>query len=206
MWLIKQMYELIDNSFEVVIMQKKMLINAYERGIIIKREIENIHQNEKMKKYATLAVKIVDKVLSELTLFISKNRIFLLLCNEAKHYFARVASPQMVSTFVYLQRNYWLDFVLVPIITSKHYYFWRIFWEKFLISNLSSKYGEDICRKIAEFIPQEIKGSSFIDYFRKHYNMQNDCFLTDERPFELTSKLLRGYGEYCNYISVFIKN
>lgn len=209
MWLIKQMYEVVDNSFEIAVMRKKLFIDFYERGIAINQEIKKTTQNAKMKKYATLTEKIVNKVLIKMTRFISENRIFLLLSNEAKCYFADVATPHMVSTFAYLQRNYWLDYDLVSVIGAKHSFYWKIFWEKFLTSNFCRKevhLGEDICRKIAEFIPQKIEGSCFVEYFRKHYDTKNQCFRTLSIPFNVSYNLLQGHAEYRNYISVILKN
>jgi hypothetical protein len=209
MWVIKQMYEAVDNSFEIALMRKKLLINIYERGIAIKREIKNTTKNEKMEKYAALAEKTLDRVLEKTTIFISENRLFLWLSTEAKYYFVDVATPQMVSTFTYLQRNYWLDYELVSDISEKHASFWEGLWEKFLISNFCRKevhLGEDICRKIAEFIPQKIEGSCFIEYFRKHYDIKSGRFRTFSIPFKVSFNLLQGHAEYRNYISVILKN
>lgn len=188
-WIMMQMYDLANNSMGLLLTRmKKALIALYERMVTFKNEVVVLRKTKQMEKYINMSLKIMDIVCDKIAAFFVENPTLLSSLNlESKAYFIQLATPAVISTFMILQATRWIEPVLIPHVESKHYAHWKDFWSVILKRTFCSDQiclGEDVCDKIAEFIPEKIVGSSFIDFFQKHFDMKTKhC---DKRVFDVT--------------------
>ena len=195
-WIMKQMYELADNSMGLLLTRcKKAVIALYERVVKFKSEAATIVQTKELRKYITMTINVMDAVCDKINAFFVENPILISTMNvESQAYFMH-SVPPMVSTFRCLQTMRWIEPALVPHIESKYYPYCKDFWSSILTRSLYKIWlGPDICNKIAEFLPQRIEGASFIDFFQKHYDMKNMSFI-GRKLFEVTCNTHAHYNE-----------
>jgi len=195
-WIMKQMYELADNSMGLLLVRcKKAVIAIYERAVKFKNEVATILQTKEMRKYITMAINVMDAVCDKINAFFLENPILISSMNvESQAYFMHSAPPA-VSTFMSLQTMRWIEPSLVPHVESKYYPYCKDFWSSILMQSLYKIWlGPDICKKIAEFLPKRIKGGSFIDFFRKHYDMKNMSFI-GRNLFVVTCNMHENFNE-----------
>lgn len=199
-WLLEQIYEYMDGSMELLLVRmKQLLVNAYDQFVVFKRE--NIPSSNKLGKYIIRTLNIMEKVCGKISRFLASRPEFLfMLKDESKMYFFENATPCMVSKIGYLQKNRWVDDSMVPIVAPKYYLYWNAFWKDFLVRYL--QLGDDICGRIAEFIPTRIEGTTFLDFFRKNFDLENKCFVNDK--FTSTYSVSYDYGMCYNNITVFL--
>ena len=201
-WIMKQMYELADNSMGLLLVRtKKAVIALYERAVKFKSEVATIVQTKEMKKYNAMTINVMDVVCGKINAFFVKNPTLISTMNvESQAYFMHSAPP-MVSTFMALQTMRWIEPELVPHIESKYYSQSKDFWSSILMQSLYKIWlGPDICKKIAEFLPKKIKGASFIEFFQKHFDMKNKSCI-GRKMFDVTCNT----HEHFNEIVVILK-
>lgn len=180
-WIMMQMYELANNSMGLLLARmKKAVIALYERMVKFKNELAILKKPRQMMKYLSMTLTIMDIVCDKISVFFAENPILLSSLNiESKAYFIQSADPETISTFKTLQQTRWIEPVLIPHVESKYYAYWKDFWSNILRRSLCSAkicLGEDVCDKIAEFIPEKIVGESFIDFFQKHSGKKSCMF------------------------------
>lgn len=187
-WILKQIYELMDDSLDLLFdYSKQLVIICYEQ--IIDRKSETIvSRSEKIKKYVEKTNDIMEKVLGRIATFFSSRPDLLFLLNDRskKHFFEN----SDVSKIGYLQRRRWIleEHLFVA---PRYYAFWNNFWKGIIVRYF--KLGDDICGKIAEFIPTRIIASTFLEFFRK----PTEKFIVHSDFSDL--------GQYYNNIVVVLK-
>jgi len=176
------MYELADNSINLLLTRlKKGVIILYQRAVKFKNENVQIVKTKEMERYTTMTLNIMDVFCDKITAFFAKNPTLVSALDlSAKAYFIQASTPEMFSAFKYLQKLRWIDPTLVPHVESKYYAYWKSFWAGILTRTLCSDnicLGEDVCHKIAEFIPEKIVGASFIEFFQQHFDIETQTFI-----------------------------
>uniref|UniRef100_A0A6C0HTC1 Uncharacterized protein n=1 Tax=viral metagenome TaxID=1070528 RepID=A0A6C0HTC1_9ZZZZ len=201
-WILKQIYECVDNSMGLLLARIKMLlVNAYQQMVVFKRE--NLpNSKNKLGRYVQRTLNVMERVCGKIIqLFASRPDILFILNQESKQHFFENATPCMLAKIGYLQKNRWIDESMVPIITPKYYRYWNFFWKEFVLQYF--KLGEDISGRIAEFIPTRIEGSTFLDLFRKKFDLESKSFSSDN--FTFTYSVSHDQEICYNNITVFLK-
>lgn len=180
-WALKLVYDLADNSIPLLCTRmKKGIISLYERAVKFKYSLPEMNVYDGVQKYTEMTSKVMDSVCEKINVFFTENPVLLAsLSCEAKVYFFQTA-PGMISTIRYLHEKRWIDEDLIPHTVPKYYEHWKKFWTKYIIRSFCTKQiclGEDVCEKIAEYMPERISGSSFVDFFQKHFDVVNQCYI-----------------------------
>jgi hypothetical protein len=146
-------------------------------------------------KYTTKVLEAMDRVYNNIKKWVLENPLLLRYFPEtdAVRLMCDI-QPHMVSKITQLQREYWIYDSVAILAAPRHYEYWALFWIGFLGKNL--KLPAEVCSEIAGYMPQEIIGSSFIEFFRKSYNMKERRWLTDYQNFKTTSRKSREFGSY----------
>lgn len=204
-WIMKQMYELADNSMGLLLVRcKKGVIALYERAVKFKIESAAIVQTKEMRKYTLMAMNVMDTVCDKINMFVAKNPTILSALNmDSKAHFIHSVHPSMVSTFMWLQTMRWIEPALVPHVELKYYAYWKHFWKTILTRLFCSDkicLGPDVCNKISEFLPKRIESATFIDFFQAHFVMKNECYI-GRKLFDVTYNT----HEHFNEITVILK-
>lgn len=181
-WALKQIYELADNSLCLLFTRmKKGIISLYEQAVKFKNDIAEMSLDEEVKKYIKVTLNVMDCVCEKINAYFAENPALLAsLSIDAKGYFFQSASPEIISRVGYLQKTRWIEPELVPHITPKYYAYWKNFWATLIIRSFYARQiclGEDVCEKIAEFIPTRIEGLSFVEFFQKHFHVENNAYI-----------------------------
>jgi len=196
-WIMKQMYELADNSMGLLMVRcKKAVIALYERAVKFKNESTMITQTKEMRKYITMTINVMDDVLKKINAFFVENPILVSTMNVDSQVYFIHSAPPMVSTFMSLQTMRWIEPALVPHVESKYYPYCKNFWSSILTQSLYKIWlGPDICNRIAEFLPKRIEGASFIDFFQKNYDIKSMSFI-GRKLFEVTCNTHEHFNEF----------
>lgn len=187
-WMMKQIYELADASLQLLFTRlKRGIVTLYERAVRFKNEntlILSREKDKKMEKYTKLALTAIDCFLEKVNTFILENPYLLSsLCFEAKVYFLQ-STPAMISTIKSLP---WIDYDLLPHVQGKYYASSRDFWGDYLVRTFCPRnLVGDVCKRIAEYIPKKIEGSSFIDFFRKHFDIKTKSYIGNNNLLDVT--------------------
>ena len=189
-WVLKQLYELANGSLELIATRvKKGVIALYERAVKFMNEHLEIEKTNQMEKYTNLALECMYIFCEKMPAFFAKNPSLVSALNlQSKAYFVQSSTPAMISTFNFLQKNRWIEPELIPHVEPKYYAYWKKFWATILTRTLCSDnicLGQDVCHKIAEYIPERIVGASFIDFFKKRFDIKNEAYI-GKKHFEVT--------------------
>ena len=189
-WVLNQIYELAIGSLELIMTRvKKGVIALYERAVKFMNEHPGVEKTKQMEKYTALALEVMHIFCEKSTAFFAKNLTLVSALNlQSKVYFIQSSTPETISTFNFLQKTRWIEPELIPHVEPKYYAYWKDFWTVILTRTLCSDnicLGQDVCHKIAEFIPERIVGASFIDFFKKRFDIQNETYI-GKKHFEVT--------------------
>jgi hypothetical protein len=176
MWLFKRLYDLFDNSMELIKIRMTSLIpNIFAKAIKVLSDIDaNIdgYRDTRTKKYANIAIESIRRVYQKVVEIISTDTKFLrLLSPHILEQFVNEASPYMVSKIRCLP---WIDPGIALVVTPKHFYFWKDFWTKFFMRNFNNEnfcLNDDLCALIADFMPMDIRGETFWDFFEGFFTV-----------------------------------
>jgi hypothetical protein len=200
LWLFTRLCNLFEDSMP---MMKIRMINFVVQVIgklntfytDINAQIWKYEGDAFITKYTAKVLEAMDRVYNDIKEWVLENPLLLryfpetdvvrLMCDIQSH---------MVSKITQLQREYWIYDSVEILAAPKHYEYWALFWTGFLGKYL--KLPAEVCSEIADYMPQEIIGSSFIDFFRKSYNMKERRWLTEYQNFAVTSRKSREFGNY----------
>lgn len=185
MWLFNRLYNLFDGSLELIKVRMTSLIpNIYAKALKVLTDIDaNIdgYRDARSKKYANIAVGSIRRVYQKVLEIIATDTKFLkLLSPPALEHFVKEASPYMVSNIRCLA---WIEPETVIIVSPKHFYFWKDFWAKIFMRNFNKEnfcLSDDICYLIADFMPMNIRGETFWDFFEGFFNGKNKHRMPDK--------------------------
>ena len=206
-WILKKIYDSIDNSLQLIFDRvKKLAVTSYDQACVFNSQPIPTHKG--IKKYYLMTQAIINNVCRKITDFLAtRPEILFTLRPDSLRIFLENATPQMVSKIGHWQHRRWIDHDLVSIVAPKYYDFWNTFWKNLLVSRFQrlKLLSDDICVKIAEFIPTKLEGSTFFDFFRANYDIKNDIYNNTRHLFTLSSSVSISYENYHNNITVFLK-
>jgi len=209
-WVLKKIYESIDNSLHLIFDRiKKLAVTAYDQACFFNKQ--PIPTHKLIRKYYLMTQSAINKVCGKITDFLAtRPDILFTLRKDSLRNFLEIATPEMVSKCGYLQQRRWIDREWIPLVSPKYYLFWNRFWKNLLISQFQTHpkipcLSDDICANIAEFIPTKLEGSSFFEFFRANYDIKNDIYLNKLHLFTLTTHVSTNYASYHNHVTVFLK-
>jgi hypothetical protein len=168
LWLFKQMCELFYTDFDLL---DKIVINVYEKAINVLKDINEMTGDIRILNFICKTREIIQKVCLKIQFIIANNQGFLkLLSPTTLTYYVLNANPYMVSKIRCLP---WIDPEIAFIVSPKHFSFWKDFWNRIFMRNFNNEkfcLSGDICDLIADFMPMDIRGETFLDFFRKKYD------------------------------------
>jgi hypothetical protein len=91
------------------------------------------------------------------------------------------AMPDDLCKFGRIHKRYWLPENVAEIAAPKYSMYWSKFWTPILARNL--RFGVDICRMIAEYIPEKLGETTFVDFFHRHHYSEKYSSNAILRPF-----------------------
>jgi len=200
MWVFKQLFELFDESFDLLLVRmSKMIPSIYCKAINILEQAEsriwNDNYDKQTIKYACLSMEIIRKVYHRIVDILKEEKFLKLLSYDLLEHFVTHASPCMVSKIRCLR---WIEPEVAICVEPKYNSYWASFWHPFLKRNF--KFSSELCFIIAEYMPIKISAETFLDYFRRRYNANKGYFIG--RAFEIEKTHVFRNGEYLNKITI----
>ena len=185
-WIFKQMYELFDTSVGLLVVNApNILSTAVSKAleVLIEPAIQtvlNMEKSEEIKNMISRSLEIIKTVCMKFVNIMVKDvKLLKLLPTKTLIGLVEYLPSQMVSN---LRRLPWLDPILVDRVTPKFNGHWQNLWFGFLLRNF--KLSNDLCFMIAEFMPMNFKRESFLDFFKRKYDIDTQEFL-GERVFNV---------------------
>jgi len=201
MWVFKELFETFEKSMELILVRlSKMVPSIYQRALII-MEIAETRQKEcdaRANKYVEMSLVVVRRVFAKLVEILVEPRFLKLMPPELLERFVKDASPFMVAKIKCLP---WIEPEIVLLAESKYNIYWTLLWHPFFTRNF--KLSSDICYEIAEYMPVNLCGETFLDYFRRKYNATKGYF-HDEDAFKINRKVMLQGGYYWNSITIVL--
>lgn len=199
MWLFKRLYDLFDGSMGLIEVRMKTLIpNIYAKAVHVIGDVNqnlNVYSDSKTEKYALIALASVRRVYQKVVEIMAADVGFLrLLTPDLMLKFAQDASPYMVSK---IRRLPWVEPETALAATPNHYAYWTEFWNAIFARSFSL--STELCRVIAEYMPMDIQGEMFMDFFRKRYRRRTGYFIS-KYVFKYEKEEIRRNGQYfCDF-------
>lgn len=209
MWLFNRLYNLFDDSLELIKARMTSLIpNIYAKALKVLTDIDaNIdgYRDTRSKKYANIAVGSIRRVYQKVVEIISTDTKFLrLLTPSILEQFVKESSPYMVSKIRCLP---WIEPGTALIVAPKHFYFWKDFWTRIFIRNFNKEnfcFSDDLCGLIADFMPMDIRVETFWDFFEGFFNGKMNRSWT-RKPFRVNTVTTRRNGRPVEEIKVVLE-
>lgn len=200
MWIFKQLFELFDDSFNMILVRmSKMIPSIYERAIKIMEaepRVEDCHP--RTKKYAESSFAIVRKVYGRVVEVLADPAFLKLLKPPLLEHFVVNSAPYMVARIKCLR---WIEPEIVVLTEGKYNMYWTLLWYPFFKRNFAM--SSSLCFMIAEYMPVKLLGKTFLDYFRRKYDAYKGYFI-EGRAFEIEKKSVLRNGVYvCNVTLTF---
>lgn len=195
MWLFKRLYDLFDGSMELIKVRLKTLIpNIYAKAVHVIKDVNqnlNVYSDSKTQKYALIALASVRRVYQKVVEIMAADVEFLrLLTPDLILQFAKDASPYMVAK---IRRLPWVEPETALVATPNHHAYWTEFWNKIFVRSFSL--STELCHVIAEYMPMDIEGEMFMDFFRNRYRRRSGYF-TSKYVFKYEKEEIMRNGQY----------
>lgn len=196
LWLSKKFFELIECSMNIFITRLSRIIDTiYDKAVEFLNYFENYTYNGRFTRHHNIALSVIQKVHHQILDVIASDAKFLtLLSPRLLRRYIKNASPYMVAKFGSLP---WIEPDILLLIAPHYTFYWTHFWDSFFKRNFNITH--DLTLIIAEYMPRNLIGETFLDYFRrakkqrKHVRVQKSTRCRD------------GFN-VCNITIIFDKN
>jgi len=202
MWLFKKIFEICENSMELILVRiSKLIPGIYGKAVNAIEDAETKLEtcDARTAKNAESSLVVIRRIRQKIVeIMVERPQILKLLSPPLLEKFIGEASPYMLAQIRCLP---WIEPAIALMAEPKYNLYWTLSWQPFFLKYF--KLSSEICYEIAEYMPVKLRGETFLDYFRRQYDAKKGRF-HGARAFEIEKAMIFKNGCYWNSITIVL--